>query len=320
MHEVIITAADVGRRLDKFLLAYLNSAPRSLIHKLLRKKRIKLNGKRAVGSELLAAGDAIAFHLSQDTINSCRAVVQAETPNVKHSPDPAFEIVYEDECLLIINKPAGIPSHGGMKGKSAHLLAQALDYLQQSGAYSHSDSFTPALCNRLDVNTSGLVVCGKNYQAIRAVNALFATENGVGKEYLAVVDGQLHGAATLHGFYRKDTVNNTAQVTSDANGVAVVTAYKSLAVTGTHSLIAVNPITGRSHQIRAHLAAVGHPLAGDRKYGGKPMPYAKAQLLHCRQLTLQKHERLPYTESMTWTADLPGNFKQCIADWFGIAM
>ena len=335
MVEITITTADAGRRLDKFLLAYLNNASRSFIYKLLRKKRIKLNGKRAEGGELLQSGDAIGFFLSRETLDNCRGVQDAGST-------PAFalpEIIFEDDDLLIINKPAGMPSHGGMKGKGAHLLARVLAYLRETGAFPPGATFTPALCNRLDVNTSGLVICGKNYQAIRAVNELFANvENaskseqtqpnptiaatGVEKEYLAVVDGELHGSATLVGHYHKDTAANIARVTVDTAGETaisptsrVITAYKSLAVAKSHSLLSVSLITGRSHQIRAHLAAIGHPLSGDKKYGSKPTPYAAAQLLHCKRITLAQ-PILSYPAGTTWTAAPNESFKKCMAELF----
>ena len=391
MGEITITAADAGRRLDKFLLAYLNNASRSFIYKLLRKKRIKLNGKRAEGGELLRDGDIIEFFLSRETLENCRKTqdigsqkngptqkaadlaVSQPLPHgetlrpttggtVPHGSQPigsapAFtmpEIIFEDEHLLIINKPAGMPSHGGMKGKDAHLLARVLYYLRETGAYPVGATFTPALCNRLDVNTSGLVICGKNYQAIRAVNELFANVENVSKyeqtqfnptmtitcvekEYLAVVDGELHGEATLYGQYHKDTATNTARVTMDVAGSTahaaadthasdttvssptpqVITAYKSLAVAKGRSLLSVSPITGRSHQIRAHLAAIGHPLSGDKKYGGKPTPYATAQLLHCMRITLAQ-PILSYPTGITWTAPASESFKKCMAELFNM--
>ena len=347
MHEVTITAADTNRRLDKFLLMYLNNASRSFIYKLLRKKRIKLNSKRALGGELLQAGDVIGFYLSPETLAVCRGErvvdsVAGQGPAPPSLPaqrsNPELDIIFEDEYLLVVNKPAGMPSHGGMKGKDVHLLSLVLHYLRQTGAYPTDAAFVPALCNRLDVNTSGLVVCGKNYQALRAINALFAdastnpdsdsTETGlraanltkpaaIEKEYLTVVDGQLSGSATLDGHYYKDTATNTACVTNATCAPRVITAYKSLAVAGGRSLLSVSPITGRSHQIRAHLAAIGHPLSGDRKYGGKPTPYAPAQLLHCKRMMLMLPV-LSYPTGTAWVADLPDSFQQCVQDLFSL--
>jgi len=322
MGEIVITHADTNRRLDKFLFMYLNNASRSFIYKLLRKKRIKLNDKRAEGGELLQAGDIIGLFLSQETLANCRAerVVDdfakdtAKTfgkPPIHNMP----EIIFEDENLLIINKPAGMPSHGGMNGKDAHLLSRVLLYLRETGAYPPDATFTPALCNRLDVNTSGLVICGKNYQALRTINALFANSGSVDKEYLAVVDGKLFGSATLEGYYQKDASTNIAHITNANHEPRAITAYKSLAISNGRTLLSVNPITGRSHQIRAHLASIGYPLSGDKKYGGKPNPYASAQLLHCCRLTLDKPV-LSYPTGISWAAQPPDGFNKCIAEEF----
>ena len=331
-NPLIITAADANRRLDKFLFQYLNNAPHSFVYKMLRKKRIKLNGGRAEGSEILAVGDELKFYIAPETIAGFRKAREIE------KAAPLTGIVFEDDDFLVINKPPGLPSHGGMDNKFAsphfsvgrkirptefessadkidHLLARVLYYLRESGAYATDATFTPALCNRLDVNTSGLVVCGKNLRALQEMNALFASGNGsVDKEYLAVVDGIPSAEnCVLQDFYEKDTATNTARVIKREHAQSefshrseIITAYKVLAISKNkkHSLLQVNPITGRSHQIRVHLASIGHPLSGDKKYGGSPpMKYAKAQLLHCRKLN-------------NWTAELPKGFADCLRDLF----
>jgi len=306
VHEVNITASDASRRLDKYLLAYFCNAPQSLVYKLLRKKRIKFNGKKATGSELLANGDVIGMYLSQDTI----ADLRKPSSQINHDDKwlRLLDIIFEDDNLLIVNKPTGIPSHGGMKGNKTHLLARMLGYLHSSGSYPANATFTPALCNRLDVNTSGLVICGKNYQALRAVNAAFASEGSIEKTYIAVVEGELHGSKTLENHYHKNTNTNKAYITENPEYPKVITAYKSLSITSNRSLVQINPITGRSHQIRAHMASIGHPLVGDKKYGGKPDREKIGQLLHCNQITF-KIPILDYPIGTTWIAEPP--------NWFG---
>ena len=306
MHEVMITAGDANRRLDKFLFMYLKNAPHSLVYKLLRKKRIKLNGKRAVGGELLAGGDAIGMYLSPETIAELRKAGEHNSPL-----QVGLDIVFEDEHLLIVNKPAGIPSHGGMKGKEAHLLARVLGYLHKTGSYSADATFTPALCNRLDVNTSGLVICGKNYQSIRAVNTAFASEGSIEKTYLAIAEGELRGSAILESHYHKDVKTNTAYITDNPENPKVITKYKSLAISKNRTLVQVNPITGRSHQIRAHMASIGHPLVGDKKYGGRAEGKIISQLLHCYKLKLIE-PLLGYPADTEWTAEPPDYFQQII--------
>lgn len=346
-HRVEITAAEANRRLDRFLSAYLREAPPPLIHKLLRKKRIKLQGARAEGNEMLTPGDTLDFYLAPETLAKLRGTRE---PPAKAAP--LTGIIHEDAELLIVNKPTGLPSHGGME-KNDHLLARVLWYLYESGDYNPATTFTPALCNRLDTNTSGLVLCGKTLAALQKYAAMFARrdsdgieESGFRKEYLAITEGELHGEATLYGIYEKDSATNTARVIntintaqttllaernpppgkikSDTGGTTdprkrVITFYRTLAVSRdtinrnaagkSHTLLLVRPITGRSHQIRAHLTSIGHPLAGDKKYGGSPTPYAPAQLLHAWRLT---------TNLDCWEAPLPTGFTRCLHEWFGI--
>jgi len=338
MQTIEISAENAGRRLDKFLFQYFNEAPHSFIYKMLRKKRIKLNGARAQGGELLQAGDSLAMYLSPETIAAFRKARVAEKAGRLR------DIVYEDQHLLVVNKPVGMPSHGGMSRagdkngdkNNEHLLAQVLYYLQESGAYDPSAAFVPALCNRLDVNTGGLVICGKTIHALQEMNALFANR-GVDKEYLAVADGVLGEAGEnclLEGLYRKDTRNNTAVIfprktlapTPDIRhisgpDISAVTEYKVLAVSydRKHTLVSVNPVTWRSHQIRAHLASIGYPLSGDKKYGGKPISCAAAQLLHCHRLSISHSKSLAslqYLAGKTWEASLPEGFARFVEENF----
>jgi 23S rRNA pseudouridine955/2504/2580 synthase len=333
MRKFNVTSADANRRLDKFLFKYLNNAPRSFIYRALRTKKIKLNGRRASGSETLAEGDAVYFYMSDEQLATCMAAHSV----VKAGPMPP--IIHEDENILVINKPMGMASHGGIgkrRGSAAaaqgvcedHLLACVLFYLAQSGAYdtSAAGSFTPALCNRLDVNTSGVIVAGKTLASVQGLNKLFA-EHRAEREYLAVVHGELTGKRVLTGYYEKDEQTNKAVVTNieadtDIEGynmvneqsphltdkrVLVVTEYEAVRARNGRTLVTVRPVTGRSHQIRAHLTSIGHPLCGDKKYGGEPTRYAPAQLLHCAKVSV---------EGATYEAELPEGFKRCVRDWF----
>jgi len=296
-----ITAENANRRLDKFLQSYLNTAPKSFIHKMLRKKRIKLNGGKAEGNEILIEGDELKFYISPETINSFQQERKIEPAAT------LTDIIYEDENLLIVNKPTGLPSQGGMD-KPDHLLARLLYHLHKNGAYKTNATFTPAICNRLDVNTSGLVICGKTLKSLQETNALFAQQK-VQKEYLAVVEGVIKTKTeTLEHYYTKNTKTNTAEICKQSD-TKIITTYTTQATNKTHSFIKVTPITGKSHQIRIHLAHIGHPLAGDKKYGGKPTPYAPAQLLHCHKLTIN---------NQTFTAPPPEGMKKCLHEWFSI--
>jgi len=303
MQTVEITAANSNRRLDKFLFQYLNTAPENFVYKMLRKKNITLNDTKAKGSEMLQAGDKLTLFLADETIAKFRKARELAVAR------PLAGIIYEDENLLIVNKPAGLPSHGGMADKSDHLLARVLYYLQKSGAYNPSDTFVPALCNRLDVNTSGLVVCGKTLHALQNMNALFSG-HVVDKEYITIVEGELGKVGksrVMRGYYQKDGKANIAKVVATKTGITVTTAYTVLAISSDkrYTLVQVNPITGRSHQVRAHFASIGHPCAGDKKYGGQAIPYANSQLLHCHKL------KIP-TQGLEWEAPLPNKMQKCI--------
>jgi 23S rRNA pseudouridine955/2504/2580 synthase len=310
MQTITITKANTNRRLDKFLFSYLNTAPENFIYKMLRKKNITLNEARAKGSEQLQAGDTVELYLADETIDKFRKAREIAAAK------PLAGIVYEDDSFLVVNKPQGLPSHG-MAGKDDHLLGRVLFYLQESGAYDPSDTFVPALCNRLDVNTSGLVICGKTLHALQEMNALFAGQK-VDKEYITVVEGDLGKVGksrVLRRYYQKEGKSNVARVINTANTMPVTTAYTVLAVSpdSKYTLVSVNPITGRSHQIRAHFAAIGHPLAGDKKYGGRATPFGQSQLLHCHRLSAATQESGP----QTWEAPLPPKMQKCVDEWFG---
>jgi len=283
---------------------------------MLRKKRIKLNGGRADGHEILQEGDVIKLYLSPETIDGFRTA--REIP----AAQPLVGIIHEDENMLVVNKPAGLASHGGM-ASGDHLLARILYYLYKTGVYSPDATFAPAICNRLDMNTSGVVICGKNLRTLQNINAAFKNREAQ-KEYLAVVDGimgQPGESKTLTGLYQKDTSINKATIIPNSpqgklpptihegqQPSEAITAYTILATASGKTLLNINPITGRSHQIRAHMAAIGHPLCGDKKYGGKPTPHAPAQLLHCHKITIA---------GRTFEATPPQNFSSGLQEIFG---
>ncbi|MCL2365038.1 MAG: RluA family pseudouridine synthase [Defluviitaleaceae bacterium] len=341
--RVEITEGEANRRLDRFLFAYLRDAPHPLVYKLLRKKRIKLNRGKADGAENIVAGDVLDFYLAPDTLADLRGVV----PTVPQAV-PLDGIIYEDAEILVVNKPAGLSAHGGGKllsdklpTSNDHLLTRVVWYLHTTGAYDPAGTFTPALCNRLDTNTSGLVVCGKTLTALQKYTALFAAGSGNGanmgnddsadstprvivKEYLALAEGTLQGEATLTGIYTKNEATNTAKITPLIHPPAdntntpphklAITHYRVIAhSTGgnkNYTLLSIRLQTGRSHQIRAHLSAIKHPLAGDRKYGGASTPYAPAQLLHAWRLI---------TPDNAFIAPPPEGFMWCLRDWFSFA-
>lgn len=266
MKEVLITNGEANQRLDKFLFKYFNAASRSFIYKMLRKKRIKLNRKKAEGSEILTEGDSIGFYLAPETME----VMMAERERPPHAKAP--DIVYEDENILILNKPAGLLSHPESKDSEDTLIGRALYYLYEQQEYcSAKDStFVPALCNRLDRNTSGLVLCGKNLASVQEMNRLIA-QRSIDKFYVTIVKGMVTKPGTLTGTHRKDEAANKAAITDELGGKEAITAYEPIQWSRDITLLRVKLITGKTHQIRAHLASIEHPVLGDPKYGDREL-------------------------------------------------
>ena len=311
MREIILTQNQAGRRFDRFLFSYLVNAPHSLVYKLLRTKRIKLNGRRAAGNELTAIGDKVAFYLSPETL---QGFIAAEDAPLSGNWGPV-DIIYEDEHILLVNKPAELLTHSDKAGGQDTLVDRLAYYLQTEGLPSAGGLFKPSVCNRLDRNTSGLVACGKNMAAVQALNAVFAARK-VEKTYLAIVCGQLEGRGDLRGRLSKDEKTNRSYVSE--SGMAAHTEYECVKVgaglSGSEkfSLLKLKLHTGRHHQIRAHLSDIGHPLAGDVKYGGVQLAGDPYQLmLHCLSLKFLKHESVPvYLAGKEWQAPVPDKFME----------
>lgn len=264
MRELIFQE-DAGQRLDKYLQKYLNLAPKSFLYKMLRKKNIVLNGKKAEGSEKLKNGDVIRLYLSEETLEKFHESRKAD----QYPRWPGLEIVYEDRQLLLVNKPAGMLSQKA-DPKDVSLNEYLIGYLLESGQMAPESlaGFTPGVCNRLDRNTSGLVIGAKTLAAAQEIGRLLK-ERRAGKYYLALVKGRVTRKERIRGWLTKDETKNQARISREPleNGAPIETAYEPLAAKKDMTLLKVELITGKTHQIRSHLAGIGHPLAGDRKYG-----------------------------------------------------
>ncbi len=264
MKEFIIGADDAGRRLDKYVFNILSGAPHSFAYKMLRKKNIVLNGSKAGGSEILSEGDSIKFFFSDETFEKfsqkgalCEGLTSLMPP-----------IVYEDDDIIIVNKPSGMLSQKS-SADDVSLNEICLSYVRSSKEDSDmSLSFTPSICNRLDRNTSGLVIFAKTYKGARSVgNAIH--EHTLQKFYKCVVSGVVEDDMELTGKLVKDEESNTVRITDedDKDGAFVKTIVHPIASNGTLTLLDIKLITGKTHQIRAHMAYTGHALVGDEKYG-----------------------------------------------------
>lgn len=264
MKEIKITTNEENQRLDKFLLKYFNAAPKSFVYKMLRKKRIKFNNKKAEGSEILKLGDTLQMYLGEETMDSFME------EKVLRKAERHFGIVYEDDNVIFVVKPAGVLSHPEKSSDTDTLIDQILYYLSQKGQYTPSkeNSFTPALCNRLDRNTAGIVIAAKNLMAVQEVNRVIA-EHKLQKFYITMVRGEMEEETEFFGYHVKDSTNNQVKVLKKevAGATKIYTKVRPLKVKDRFSLLEVDLITGKSHQIRAHLKAMGYPVIGDRKYG-----------------------------------------------------
>lgn len=309
MREIMIGRAESGQRFDKYLKKYFREAPGSFIYKMLRKKNIKLNGKRAQGSELLQEADVVTLYLAEDTIEKFR-MEKGHSP-VKY-PEGQLDIVYEDGDVILLNKQAGVLSQRAGKD-DVSLVEYLLGYLQKTGAWKPDDTYTPSICNRLDRNTSGIVLAGKNLPALQALSGLLKS-GGIQKYYLTVAEGVIRQRAELTGFLQKDEKKNIARVLAKGGeGLAPVeTHIEPICDNGDYTLLRVRLVTGKPHQIRAHLSGIGHPVLGDMKYGGKPYGGRRQQLLHAWRVIFPEIPGYPGISGRSFTAPPPVDFQKII--------
>ena len=290
MRQLTVHKNDENQRLDKYLKKYLKEAPGSFIYKMLRKKNIVLNGKKADGTEKLCAGDEIKRFFAEETLQK----FTGETANSDVQRFPTMknlDILFEDEDILILNKPAGELSQKA-EAKDVSMNEYALGYLQKTGAITEESLkvFKPSVCNRLDRNTSGILVVAKTYQAAREFGEALQKRT-VRKFYRCIVKGEVKKSETIDGYLWKDEKTNKVQIFKEKREDAseIHTAYRPMKCENGLTLLEVHLITGRTHQIRAHLSSIGHPILGDPKYGDKRLSEkykVKYQLLHACRLEL----------------------------------
>ncbi|MGL5615179.1 MAG: RluA family pseudouridine synthase [Sarcina sp.] len=318
--NIEIGSNEAGQRLDKFLRKLLKDVPLSAIFKALRKGDIRVNGKKQKEKYILEEGDTLVIKYIQSNMK------KNKTKNFQMVDPSKIRIVYEDENMVLIEKWPGVLVHSDKKDGPASLNDYALSYLYKKGDYTPESeiTFTPAPCNRLDRNTSGIVFFGKNFESLKLLNEMIR-ERRVKKYYCALVkgrikDGKYEAFITKDEEYNKSTVfatekNNTKKIQME------VTTIES---NGAYSLIEIELITGRSHQLRAHLAFLGNPIVGDFKYGDKELnsfyenKYGlNYQFLYAYKVVFKEvPDKFSYLKNKTIAESLPPIFKKIKRDVF----
>lgn len=322
MKLLTICEQDAGQRLDKYLSRYLAQAPKGFLYKMMRKKNITLNAKRCEGPEKLRAGDEIRLFFSEETLEKFQGKSLSEAA-ASQSWDPG-RILYEDEHILLFNKPAGMLSQKARES-DVSAVEYVLAYLRENGSLTGETylRFHPSVCNRLDRNTSGIVVCGKSLKGLQKMSELLRNRS-MHKDYQCLVSGRITDSRKIRGYLWKDPVANKVCVLAKErkNAAYIETEYRPVRVFADSTLLEVRLITGRSHQIRAHLASKGHPIIGDYKYGSRSVNafYRKryglqSQLLHAGRLELPALEA-PFQaiSGRVFQAELPKQMKRIIKE------
>ena len=310
---------EAGQRIDKFMRKWMKDVPLSAIYKSIRKGGVKVNGKKVKEQYFLADGDVLE---TRDITTEQKKEKEKKFQYVSSD----LKITFEDENILLVEKWPGVLVHADKADGEPTLTDHVLSYLHEKGDYQPEKeiTFTPAPCNRLDRNTSGIVVFGKNYEALKLLNEMIR-ERRIEKYYVALVKGKVRDGV-YEAYISKDQDNNVSQVFDEPkkNTKKIAMSVKTVQTCGSFSFVEIDLITGRSHQLRAHLSHLGNPIIGDGKYGDKKFnsffsnKYGlNFQFLYAYKLVFRNcPEKLSYMENKTIGESLPPIFKKIKKDVF----
>lgn len=299
MKSFTITSKDDGTRVDRFVLKTFEHLPRSLMYKEIRKKNIKVNKKRCTAEQILNTGDMLELYLKDDVLK----IKEKHYDFLKAATD--LDIIYEDDNIILLNKRVGILCHPDGKDYIDNLVARLKRYLYEKKEWNpETSTFTPSLANRIDRNTGGIVIGAKNSQALKIINEKIKNRE-IEKYYLTVVHGRPNKKnEILTAYLTKNEKKNMVTVTDNQveGSKKIITEYQVLDCYDNASLLEVKLHTGRTHQIRAHLAHIGHPLYGDGKYGKEKGRYRQALYSYKLRFHFSDENKLSYLNGKTFQA------------------